>query len=98
MIWRGFFCWRDKEKERAFLEGNDISTCPVCGNTNMWVGWGTGEQEGIVTALNCTRCGWACGDTSKWLSLRLMFKQIQIITENRKPTDGNPATGPNNEK
>ena len=39
----------------------------------MWVGMGKGEQEGLITSLTCTKCGWLCGDTSLSVLLKLNY-------------------------
>lgn len=67
---------RNKRKEREFLKSDDLSKCPICGNWNMWMGMGTGDEEGLVTSLTCTKCGWLCGDTTVSVLLKLKLYEI----------------------
>ena len=67
---------RNPEKEQEFLNGDDLSVCPICGNLDMWAGMGKGEQEGLITSLTCTKCGWLCGNTSISVLLKLKFYEF----------------------
>lgn len=65
----------NKEKGKAWLARDDISECPRCGNTNMWVGM---DNEGYPISAICSKCLWRCGQVS--FAEALYFKFVQPIT------------------
>ena len=63
---------RDKEKEKTWLAGDDISECQKCGNTNMWIGW---DKDGYAISAICPKCLWRCGKSNLLEALYLKFVQ-----------------------
>ena len=69
-----------KEEQKDFLESDDISTCPICGNTNMWIGM---DDDGCAKSINCTRCGWICGDTNRMITMSLRIDEVKYKIKRR---------------
>lgn len=73
---------RDKEWEKVWLAGDDISVCQRCGYTNMWIGW---DKDGNAISATCPKCLWRCGESTLLEALYLKFVQpIVFKIEARK--------------
>ena len=69
---------RNKKKELEFMRSGDISRCPCCGNWNMWLDL---DDDGCVTTIICTKCGWVCGDAKFRETITLRYEEIMIKKE-----------------
>ncbi len=73
-----------KERDAAFLNGSDISTCQRCGDYRVWHIYGKGEDEYRVTGIVCTRCFWTCGDANILTAISCLFMEWRIKLRDRR--------------